>query len=49
MSSSGNNPMDGNVHVDEFVIGGKEKGKARRSYYTKKEKGGHHSTDNRGW
>ncbi len=38
MSSSGNNPMDGNVHVDEFVLGGKDEGKAERSYDTKKKK-----------
>ncbi len=25
MSSSGNNPMDGNVHVDEFVLGAESK------------------------
>lgn len=24
MASSGNNPMDGDVHVDEFVLGGRE-------------------------
>ena len=38
MSSSGNFPMDGNVHVDEFVLGGKEKGKVGRSYDGKKKK-----------
>lgn len=38
MSSSGNNPMDGNVHVDEFVLGGKEQGKVGRSYNSKKKK-----------
>lgn len=38
MSSSGNNPMDGNVHVDEFVLGGKEQGKTGRSYHSKKKK-----------
>jgi len=27
MSSCGNDPMDGNVHVDEFVLGGREQGK----------------------
>lgn len=27
MSSSGNNPMDRVIHVDEFVLGGKEKRK----------------------
>lgn len=38
MSSSGNNPMEGNVHVDEFVLGGKDQGKTGRSYDTKKKK-----------
>lgn len=38
MSSSGNNPMDGNVHVDEFVLGGKDQGKVGRSYNSKKKK-----------
>lgn len=38
MSSSGNYPMDGIVHVDEFVIGGKEEGKTGRSYDAKKKK-----------
>jgi len=38
MKSSGNNPMKGVVHVDEFVIGGKEKGKVGRSYNSKKKK-----------
>ena len=38
MSSSGNNPMDGVVHVDEFVLGGKEKEKVGRSYHSKKKK-----------
>jgi transposase-like protein len=38
MKSSGNHPLDGNVHVDEFVIGGKEKGKVGRSYDSKKKK-----------
>lgn len=38
MKSSGNNPMEGIVHVDEFVIGGKEKGKVGRSYNSKKKK-----------
>ena len=27
MASSGNNPMDGNVHFDEFVFGVKNKGR----------------------
>lgn len=38
MSSSGNNPMDGEVHVDEFVLGGKDQGKVGRSYNSKKKK-----------
>lgn len=38
MASSGDNPMDGDVHVDEFVLGGKEQGKTGRSYDTKKKK-----------
>ena len=38
MSSSGNHPMDGDVHVDEFVIGGKDEGKTGRSYDSKKKK-----------
>jgi len=38
MKSSGNHPMEGNVHVDEFVIGGKEEGKVGRSYNVKKKK-----------
>jgi len=38
MKSSENHPMDGIVHVDEFVIGGKEEGKVGRSYNTKKKK-----------
>ena len=38
MKSSGNHPMDGNIHVDEFVIGGKEEGKVGRSYNAKKKK-----------
>ena len=38
IKSSGNNPMKGIVHVDEFVIGGKEKGKVGRSYNSKKKK-----------
>lgn len=38
MSSSGNNPMDGEVQVDEFVLGGRETGKTSRSYYGKKKK-----------
>jgi len=38
MASSGNNPMDGIVHVDEFVLGGREENKTGRSYDTKKKK-----------
>jgi len=38
MKSSGNNPMDGAVHIDEFVVGGKEQGKVGRSYDSKKKK-----------
>jgi transposase-like protein len=38
MKSSGNHPMEGVVHIDEFVVGGKEKGKIGRSYDTKKKK-----------
>ena len=36
--SSGNHPIEGNVHIDEFVIGGKEEGKIGRSYDSKKKK-----------
>jgi len=38
MKSSLNFPLEGQVHVDEFVIGGKEKEKVGRSYNTKKKK-----------
>jgi transposase-like protein len=38
MKSSGNHPMEGTVHVDEFVVGGKEQGKVGRSYDSKKKK-----------
>ena len=38
MKSSENYPMNGTVHIDEFVIGGKEKGKVGRSYNSKKKK-----------
>lgn len=38
MESSQDYPMDGNVHVDEFVLGGREKGKVGRSYKAKKKK-----------
>ena len=38
MESSRNHPMDGVVHVDEFVLVGVEKGKIGRSYDAKKKK-----------
>lgn len=38
MSSNGNYPMDGDVQVDEFVLGGREEGKTGRSYDSKKKK-----------
>ena len=38
MESSGNHPMDGNVHVDEFVLGGREKEQIGRSYSSRKKK-----------
>jgi len=38
MKSSGNQPINGNVHIDEFVIGGREEGKIGRSYDSKKKK-----------
>ena len=38
MASTGNYPMDGDVQIDEFTIGGKEKDKPGRSYDTKKKK-----------
>lgn len=38
MKSSGDHPMDGEVHIDEFVVGGKELGKVGRSYDSKKKK-----------
>lgn len=38
MKSSGKHPMMGKVHVDEFVVGGKEQGKQGRSYDSKKKK-----------
>ncbi|WP_223552348.1 IS1595 family transposase [Aestuariivivens sp. NBU2969] len=38
MASSGNYPMDGEVHVDEFVLGGKDEGKTGRSYDSRKKK-----------
>ena len=38
MESSSNHPMQGNVHVDEFVLGGREKEQIGRSYNSKKKK-----------
>jgi len=38
MKSSENHPMDGEIHIDEFVVGGKEKGKVGRSYDSKRKK-----------
>jgi len=38
MKSSESHPMDGIVHIDEFVVGGREKGKVGRSYDSKKKK-----------
>jgi predicted RNA-binding Zn-ribbon protein involved in translation (DUF1610 family) len=38
MKSSENHLLTGVVHVDEFVVGGKEDGKQGRSYDTKKKK-----------
>lgn len=38
MESSRNHRMDGSEQVDEFVIGGIEKGKTGRSYDSKKKK-----------
>jgi len=38
MKSSGKQPMDGEVHVDEFVVGGQESGQIGRSYGGKKKK-----------
>ena len=38
MHSSGRYPITGQVYVDEFVVGGKEKDMAGRSYHTKKKK-----------
>lgn len=38
MKSNEQDPLDGEVHVDEFSVGGKEEGKQGRSYNTKKKK-----------
>ncbi len=37
MEYSGKYPIDGIVHMDEFVLGGVEQGKIGRSYDTKKK------------
>ncbi|BAX79327.1 DDE transposase [Labilibaculum antarcticum] len=37
MKSSGNYPMNGEINVDEFVVGGKEKGKVGRNYNSKRK------------
>jgi len=38
MRSSESRPMDGEVHVDEFVVGGRDAGKPGRSYDGRKKK-----------
>ena len=38
MKSSENHPMQGEVHVDEFVVGGQEAGHTGRSYGGNKKK-----------
>lgn len=38
MKSSENNPINGIVHIDEFVVGGHEESKQGRSYDSKKKK-----------
>jgi transposase-like protein len=38
MKSRRNHPVEGDVHIDEFVIGGKEEWKVGRSYDSKKKK-----------
>lgn len=38
MRPTGKHPMQGNVHVDGFVLGAREKEKAGRSYSAKKKK-----------
>lgn len=38
MKSTTKHPLTGIVHVDEFVVGGKEQGKVGRSYDSKKKK-----------
>jgi len=38
MASSGKNPMDGDVHVDEFVLGGREIGKQEETMIARKRR-----------
>ncbi len=38
MGSSGNNLINGDVHVDELVLGGRDQAKTGRSYDDKKKK-----------
>jgi len=38
LKSSGNNPIEGIVHIDEFMVGGHEESKQGRSYNSKKKK-----------
>jgi len=38
MKPSESHPMDGEVHVDEFVVGGRDAGKPGRSYDSRKKK-----------
>jgi len=38
MKPSENHPMDRTVHIDEFVVGGREKGKVGRSIRARKKR-----------
>jgi hypothetical protein len=38
MKSSENNPMDGIVHIDDFIVGDKDEDKPEQSYDSKKKK-----------
>ena len=49
MKSSGKNPIDGVVHINKFVLGGKENGKVGGSYDSKKKKTVFRSSINRIW
>ena len=44
MESGGSHPMDGTVHVDEFVLGGHEKGKIRAQLRCQEKEGCHGGT-----